>query len=90
MIHYGFNKVRRVARSVMGAEVQYLLLRFSFAFLVQELAEEITGRRLLLEAMIYSKSVFDVVAKTAKLWSYFAKLMYSIYGRAMIPGSCFR
>lgn len=49
-IHHGRNKCRRIARGVMEAEVQSLLLGFCYAYLVQYLAQEIMGRCMSLES----------------------------------------
>ena len=66
VLHYGSNKCQRVARSVMAAEIQALTLGFDYAFIVKDLVDEILGRQLRIEAMIDSKTVFNVVAKEGK------------------------
>ena len=63
IIHFGSNKCKRIARSVMAAEIQALVLGFDYAYVIQHLVEEIIGRTIKLEAMIDSKTVFNVVAK---------------------------
>ena len=66
VLHYGSNKCQRIARSVMAAEIQALMLGFDYAFYVRDLLEEILGRSFKIEAMIDSKTVFNVVAKDGK------------------------
>lgn len=63
IVHFGSNKCKRIARSVMAAEVQALVLGFDYAFIVKDLIEEIIGRSIRLEALIDSKTVFNVIAK---------------------------
>lgn len=46
-----------MARSMMAAEIQALVLGFDFAFLLKELVEEIIGHYLRLESMIYEDSI---------------------------------
>ena len=50
----------------MTAEVQALILGFDYAFMIKTLVEEILGTELVIEAMIDSRTVFNVVAKKAK------------------------
>lgn len=66
IVHYGSNRCKRVARSVMAAEIQALVLGFDYAYVVKDLIEEILGRTIMLDAMVDSKTVFDVIAKDAK------------------------
>ena len=66
IVHYGSNRCKRVARSVMAAEIQALVLGFDFAFIVKDLIEEILGREVKLEALVDSKTVFDVIARDAQ------------------------
>ena len=66
ILHYGSNRCQRIARSVMAAEVQALILGFDYAFMIKTLVEEILGTELIIEAMIDSRTVFNVVAKEAK------------------------
>lgn len=66
ILHNGSNKCQRIARSVMGAEIQALVLGFDFAFLEQYLIEEILGKSIRMEAMMDRKTVFNVVAKDGK------------------------
>lgn len=63
ILHYDSNKCRRIARSVMAAKIQALVLGFEHAFLIKDLAEEVIGKKMDLEAMIDSSTVFYVVAK---------------------------
>lgn len=66
IVHYGSNRCNRVARSVLAAEIQALVLGFDSAFLVKDLVEELLGRTIKLEALIDSKTVFNVIAKDGK------------------------
>ena len=66
LLHYGSNKCQRIARSVMAAEIQALVLGFDFAFLIKDLVDEILGTDMRIEALIDSKTVFNVVAKDGK------------------------
>lgn len=65
IIYYGSNKCKRVARSVVAAVVQALVLGLDYSYLVRNLAEELIGRSLPVEAMIYSRTVPNVVATDA-------------------------
>lgn len=63
VLHYGSNRCRRVARSVMAAELFALVLGYDYAYVVRTLMEEMTGLNLKMEALVDSKTVFDVIAK---------------------------
>lgn len=62
IIHYRNNKCKHISRSVMVAEIQALVLGFDFSFLFKNLVEEILDRKLNLEEIIYSKTVFNVLS----------------------------
>ena len=66
IVHYGSNRCQRVARSVMAAELQALVLGFDYAFVIKDLVEEILGRHVKVEVMVDSKTTFNVVAKDGK------------------------
>lgn len=66
IVHYGSNRCKRVARSVMAAEIQALVLGFDYAFVVKDLIEEILGHHISLDALIDSRTVFNVIAKDAQ------------------------
>lgn len=66
VIYFGSNMCQRIARSVMEAEVQALVLGFDYAFYVKDHVDALLGRRLDLEAMNDSRSVFNVIAKDEK------------------------
>lgn len=51
---------------MMATEIQDLGLGFDYAFLVKNFIEELLGRKILQEAMLDSKNVFNVVAKDGK------------------------
>lgn len=62
-IHYGSSHFKRVTRSMMASEVHALILCFDNAFAIMKRLEEILKRKVLFGAYIYSKIVFDVIAK---------------------------
>lgn len=66
ILYYRSNKCQKIARSVMSAELQALVLDFDYAYLMKDLMEEIIGKSMNIEAMIDSKRVFNVVAKDGK------------------------
>lgn len=63
IIHWGSNRCRRIARSVLAAEVHGLVLGFDYVFIIQKLAEELLGRQVKVEAYTDSKTLFNVIAK---------------------------
>lgn len=63
IIHYGSNRCKRIARSVMAAEIQALVLGFDFAFVIRDMVEELTRRSVPIEAIIDSKTMFNVIAR---------------------------
>lgn len=63
IVHFGSNRCKRIARSVMPVELFALVLTFEHAFVIQDLLHDITGRCFPLEALLDSKTVFDVIAK---------------------------
>lgn len=65
IVHYGSNKSKRVARSVLAAEMHGLTLGFDYAFVIKTMLEEIIGRTVQVEALIDSKTLFNVIAKDA-------------------------
>ena len=66
VLHYASNRCKRVARSVMAAELFALVIGFDYAYLVRDLILELTGIEMMIEALVDSKTVFDVIAKDAK------------------------
>ena len=66
ILHYGSNRCKRVCRSVMAAELHALTLGFDYAIIIREMLNEILGRMLKIEAMIDSKTVFNVIAKDSQ------------------------
>lgn len=63
ILYYGSNKCKRIARYVMAAEIQAFVLGFDYAYAVKNFVKEIIGRTIQLEAMIDSKTVFNVIEK---------------------------
>lgn len=66
ILHCGSNKFQLVSRSVMAAELQALTLGFDYVFFVKDFIDEILGVKMIIEAMIDSKHVFNVVEKDCK------------------------
>lgn len=65
ILHFGSTRCKRIARSVMAAELLALVHGFDHAFLVKHCMSEILGREIPLDAFIDSRTVFNTVAKTA-------------------------
>lgn len=63
--HYGFNRCHRLSRSIMAAEVHALVHAFDNGFVVQEVLEELLGRRVELEAFVDSRTLFNVIANNS-------------------------
>lgn len=69
IIHFGSNKCKRIARSVMAAEIHSLALVFYMAYAVRDLVEEKLGRHVPMEAMVYSKArVLEMDHRVFKTW----------------------
>lgn len=66
ILHYASNRCRRLARSVMAAELFALILGFDNAYVIRYLVEEQTGIRMAIDKLIDSKMVFDVIAKRSQ------------------------
>lgn len=66
IVDFGSNRCKHVARSVMAAELFSFVLGFDYAFVVQDLLMDMTGRHFPLEALVDSKTVFDIVAKQSQ------------------------
>lgn len=62
-IHYGSSRCKIVARSVIVAEIQSLVVGFCYAFSVKHFIEELIGRNIRLEAMVDSNTFFNVDEK---------------------------
>lgn len=63
IFHYGSNLCKRVARSLMAAEVHGLVLGFYYAYIVRELVSKILGRNVSIESYGYRKTLFNLIAK---------------------------
>jgi hypothetical protein len=63
IVHYGSKRCTRVTRSVMAAELHGLLAGFDNSVLVAEMVSGMLGRRVNIEAMTDSKTVFDTVTR---------------------------
>lgn len=66
VLHYESNRSKRIARSVMAAELFALVLGFDNAYIVRDLVDEFIGRRMFIGAIIDSKTVFDIIAKRSQ------------------------
>lgn len=66
LLHFVSNRCKRVARSVIAAELFALVLGFNKAYFVRDLVEELTGRLMSIDALIDSKKVFDVIANACR------------------------
>ena len=65
IIHYGSTKCRRVARSVLAAELHALIYGFDQAYLAQHIIQTILCRDIPLDAYVDSRTVFNIVAKSS-------------------------
>lgn len=63
IVHYGRRRCRRVARSVRAAEIHALVSAFDFALFIANLLAETIGRTPTIEAVVESRTLFDVVSK---------------------------
>lgn len=63
ILHYGSNRWKRVARSVLAAEVNGLVLGFDFLFVIRQLLFKLLGRWLRVEAFTDSKTLFNSISK---------------------------
>lgn len=57
ILHYGSSRCRRVARSVMAAELLALVYGFDQAFLVKKCLSDILGRNISMDAFIDSRTL---------------------------------
>lgn len=65
IVHFGSMACKRVARSVMAAELHSLIYGFDQAFVTGDMLQELLGRKVHIDAYVDSRTVFNVVAKTA-------------------------
>lgn len=65
ILHYGSNRCQRVCRSVMAAEMHGLILGFDYAYIIQDMLQEILGTKYEIEVMTDSRTLFNVVTKDA-------------------------
>lgn len=65
ILHYGSTRCKRVARSVMAAEIFSLVHGFDQAFIVQSVLEDILGIHVPIDAYLDSRTAFNVVVKDA-------------------------
>lgn len=63
IVHYGSTHCKRVARSVMAAELLGLVYGFDNAFMVKSILDQILGQAVPIDAYLDSRTVFKVVAK---------------------------
>lgn len=62
-VQYGSNKLKRIARYVLVAEIHALLLGFSMVCAVRGLLEDMMGRDVAMEKMVDSKAISNVIAR---------------------------
>lgn len=67
IIHYGSSRCKRVTRSVMAAEVHGLMYGFDSDFIAKDMLEEILGRSVDLDTYVYSRTLFNVIAKDSAI-----------------------
>lgn len=65
-LHYLLKICRWVARFVMAAELQGIILGFDLAYLIKTMVEEIFRNEMTIKAMIDRKIVFNIVEIDAK------------------------
>lgn len=58
VIQYGLHRSRHVTRSFMAFEIDSMVLGHDFAFIIQNVLEEILGREVLLQYIVDSPIVF--------------------------------
>lgn len=63
IVHYGRNKCNRISSSIMATKVQSLVLSLYLALITRDHVEEMTGKKIRLEAVIGSTTVFNVIVK---------------------------
>lgn len=63
MLHYGSSRCEWVTRFVMAAEIHALLYAFDNSIWIRHLFNEPTSKQLDINAKLYSKNLFNVVAK---------------------------
>lgn len=63
IIHYGSNWCKRVTRNVMESEIHALVLGFDYAYIIKDMVRDITGMNMPIEAIVDSRTVFDVIEK---------------------------
>lgn len=66
IIHYASIRCRRIARSVMAAEIYTLVRAFDFALVLGDMLTEFLGRLPDVEALVDRKTLFEVAAKHIK------------------------
>lgn len=79
ILHYGRKKCKRIACYFKEADIQVLVLGFDFPFLVNDLVEEIIGKKIRLEAIIGSKTIFNLVAKHCRMEKH--RLQIAVFAR---------
>lgn len=66
IIHFASNRCRRVTRSVMASEIHALVIGFDNAFALNHLAQEVLNRKIILDAYVDSRTLFDVIARDGR------------------------
>lgn len=65
IFHYGSNRCQIVCPSVSTAEMHALLLGFDYAYVLQDMLQELLGRDFSVYVMTYSKTLLNFVTNDA-------------------------
>ena len=65
IIHYGSSRCKRIARSVMAAEILGMIYGFDNAYIAKSMIEEILGCEVPIDCYVDSRTLFNVVARFA-------------------------
>lgn len=66
ILHFDCNRCRHFARSVMAEKLFAPILGFANAYVIRDLSKQLTVICMALDALIDSKTVFDLIAKRSK------------------------
>lgn len=63
IVHYGSSRCKRVARSVMAAEIHGLTYGWDNAYIGKTMLEEILGKEIKIDVYVDSKTLFNIITK---------------------------
>lgn len=66
IVHFGSSRCKLVTLFVISSEVHALILAFDFAYIISNRLQAVFHRQIKIEAFVYSKSVFDIIANDGK------------------------